>query len=87
MTTVTIVIPTYQRAQILPYMLSALARQSFKDFDVVMVVKPSGDGTEELLKQASAQIKIQTIQQTQGHIVDAYFLGAKNSTGRHCSFP
>ncbi len=62
-------------------MLSALARQSFKDFDVVMVVKPSGDGTDELLKQASKQLTIQTIQQTQGHIVDAYFLGAKNSTG------
>jgi glycosyltransferase involved in cell wall biosynthesis len=46
-----------------------------------MVVKPSGDGTEELLKQASAQLKIQTIQQTVGHIVDAYFLGAKNSSG------
>jgi glycosyltransferase involved in cell wall biosynthesis len=81
MTAVTVVIPTYKRAKILPYLLSALARQSFKDFDVVMVVKPSGDGTEELIKQASTQLKIKSIQQTKGHIVDAYFLGAKHSTG------
>jgi len=87
MTTVTVVIPTYNRAEILPYLLSALARQTYKHFDVVMVVKPSGDGTEELLKQAAAaQLKIQTIQQTQGHIVDAYFLGAKNSTGDIVAF-
>lgn len=81
MTAVTVVIPTYRRSKILPYLLSALARQTFKDFDVVVVVKPSGDGTEELLKQASTQLKIKVIQQTKGHIVDAYFLGAKNSSG------
>ena len=86
MTAVTIVIPTYKRAIILPYMLSALARQSFKDFDVIMVVKPSGDGTEEILKQASAKLKIKIILQTQGHIVDAYFLGAKHSTGDIVAF-
>jgi glycosyltransferase involved in cell wall biosynthesis len=86
MTAVTIVIPTYKRAEILPHMLSALARQSFKDFDVIMVVKPSGDGTEEILKQASAKLKIQIILQPQGHLVDAYFLGAKNSTGDIVAF-
>jgi glycosyltransferase involved in cell wall biosynthesis len=79
--TVTIVIPTYKRADILPHMLAALQRQTYRNFDVVFIVKPSKDGTEELLNQASAQLKITQIPQTKGHIVDAYFLGIKYTTG------
>ena len=78
---VTVVIPTYKRADILPHMISALKRQTFKDFDVIMVVKPSGDGTEEMLRQSSSNLNLQFVIQTKGHIVEAYFLGVKNSTG------
>jgi GT2 family glycosyltransferase len=78
---VTVVIPTYKRADILPHLLSALKRQTYQNFDLLVVVKPSGDGTEELLKQESNTLKINTVIQTQGHIVDAYFLGVKHSTG------
>jgi glycosyltransferase involved in cell wall biosynthesis len=83
---VTVVIPTYKRAEILPHLLSALKRQTYRNFDVVIVVKPSGDGTEEILKQASSALKIKMVIQTKGHIVDAYFLGAKNSTGDVVAF-
>ncbi len=86
MTTVSVVIPTYKRAQILPLMLSALKSQTFKDFDVIMVVKPSEDGTEELLKQASSSLKIKVLTQQTGHIVDAYFFGSKHSTGDIVAF-
>jgi GT2 family glycosyltransferase len=78
---VTVVIPTFKRADILPHMLSALKRQTYRNFDLVVVVKPSGDGTEDLLKQESAFLTIETVIQTRGHIVDAYFLGIKHSTG------
>ena len=78
---VTVVIPTYKRAEMLPYMIAALKRQTYKNFDLVVVVKPSGDGTEELLKQESDPLKIRIVTQTQGYIVDAYFLGIKHSTG------
>jgi len=70
---ITVVIPTYKRAEILPYLLSALKRQTYRNFDVVFVVKPSGDGTEEILRQASSSLKITVVVQTRGHIVDAYF--------------
>jgi GT2 family glycosyltransferase len=83
---VTVVIPTYKRADMLPYLLSALKRQTYRNFDVVTVVKPSGDGTEELLRQASSSLNISVVIQTKGHIVDAYFLGAKNSTGDIVTF-
>ena len=82
----TVVIPTYKRAEILPHLLSALKRQTYRNFDVVVVVKHSGDGTEELLNQASDTLKIKTVHQTVGHIVDAYFLGVKHTTGDIVAF-
>jgi len=48
---------------------------------LVFVVKPSGDGTEALLKDSAPQLKIKTVIQTSGHIVDAYFQGVKHTTG------
>jgi glycosyltransferase involved in cell wall biosynthesis len=78
---VSVVIPTYKRADILPHLLAALKRQTYKNFDLVVVVKPSGDGTEDLLKKESAALNIKTVLQTEGYIVDAYFLGVKHSTG------
>ncbi len=83
---VSVVIPTYKRADILPHLLNALKRQSYHNFDVVVVVKPSGDGTEELLLKAQTELKLSIISQRDGYIVDAYFLGAKHTTGDIVAF-
>lgn len=83
---VTIVIPTFKRADILPYLLAALERQTYRSFDVVVVVKPSGDGTEALLTAAKANLKLKMVTQSSGHIVDGYFLGVKESTGDIVAF-
>lgn len=84
--TVTVVIPTYKRADILPHMLAALKRQTYSNFDVIVVVKPSGDGSEQILREATDNLRITTVTQTVGHIVDAYFLGVKHSTGNIIAF-
>jgi glycosyltransferase involved in cell wall biosynthesis len=84
--TITVVIPTYKRARMLPHLLSALNRQTYRNFDVVVVVKPSGDGTEEILNQAAQTLKLKAVIQTSGYIVDAYFLGVKHSTGDIVAF-
>ena len=78
---VSVVIPTHKRADVLPYLLAALRRQSYKNFDVVFVVKPSNDNTESILRQAANTLKLKVVIQTEGHIVDAYFLGVKHTTG------
>ncbi len=78
---VSVVIPTYKRADMLPYLLDALRRQTYRNFDVVVVVKPAGDGTEELLLKAQTELKISIVVQKGGYIVDAYFLGVKHTTG------
>ncbi len=83
---VTVVIPTHKRADLLPHMIAALNRQTYRDFDVVFVVKPSGDGTDDLLREASSRLKLTVVNQTTGHIVDAYFLGVKHTTGDIVAF-
>ena len=83
---VTVVIPTYKRADILPVMLEAFMHQTYRNFDLIVVVKPSGDGTEKLLQEAQNRLRIKTVEQTKGHIVDAYFLGVKYSSGDIVAF-
>jgi GT2 family glycosyltransferase len=83
---VTVVIPTHKRANVLPYLLAALNRQTYKNFDVVFVVKPSGDATDTILREAAKTLKLKVVNQTQGHIVDAYFLGVKHTTGDIVAF-
>jgi len=78
---VSIVIPTYKRAALLPHLLTALKQQTYQNFDVVFVVKPSDDNTEAILKQAAHTLNLTVIIQTEGYIVDAYFLGVKHTTG------
>jgi GT2 family glycosyltransferase len=67
-------------------MLKALRQQTYRDFDVVFVVKPSSDGTEQLLSESAGTLKIKTVEQTGGYIVDAYFLGVKHASGDIVAF-
>jgi hypothetical protein len=80
-----IVIPTYQRANTLLHVLSALKNQSCKDFQVVVVIKPSGDGTEEIVKRYADFLDITTIIK-KGYVVDVYLPGAKHSEGGIAGF-
>ncbi len=60
---VSVLIPTYKRAQTLHYVLHGLENQTHKNFEIMLILKPSGDGTEELLKkyQNSGQLDIKLI--------------------------
>lgn len=49
--TVSVIIPTYKRGHLLKHVLEALTNQSCQDFEVLMIVKPSGDTTEEVIKE------------------------------------
>jgi glycosyltransferase involved in cell wall biosynthesis len=79
---VSIIIPTYKRGRLLNYVLDALTVQTIKDFEVLMVVKPSGDGTEQIIERYSEKLKTKTIIQTHGYVTDALNLGLKNTTGK-----
>ena len=47
----TVAIPTYNRAHYLPYTLSCLLQQTFKDFEVIISDNASTDNTPEIVRQ------------------------------------
>jgi len=78
---VSIIIPTYKRGHLLTYVLEALTTQTNADFEVLMIVKPSGDGTEQVIKEYFERLAITIIIQTQGYVTDALNLGLKRAEG------
>lgn len=83
---VTVLITTFKRAHLLPYLFSALERQSCKSFDILAIVKPSGDGTENVIAQFQRSLNISMFIQTSGHVVDAIKIGLKHATGDIIAF-
>ena len=79
---VTILIPTYKRAHLIDYVLDGLKKQTYKNFEVLVVLKPSGDGTEKIVRKWSSNLKIRLIEQKQGYVLDALNLGLKGAMGQ-----
>ena len=79
---VTILIPTYKRAHLLDFTLDGLTRQTYKHFEVLVVLKPSGDRTEKIISKWSRDLKIRVIKQKQGYVLDALNLGLKDAAGQ-----
>jgi glycosyltransferase involved in cell wall biosynthesis len=79
---VSVVIPTYKRGHLLGYVFDALSKQIYKDFEVLVILKPSGDGTEAVIQKYKKALKIQLIVQSEGYITDALNLGLANSNGK-----
>jgi glycosyltransferase involved in cell wall biosynthesis len=65
----------------LDLVLDGLTKQSYSNFDVVLVVKPSNDGTEDLVEKYSDQFPIKAVFQEIGYVTEALNLGIKNATG------
>ncbi len=78
---VSILIPTYKRSKLLKHVLDALTIQSNKNFEVIVILRPSGDGTEELIKTYIGKLQIKSILQKSGYFLDALNLGLDNANG------
>jgi len=79
---VSVVVATYKGANTLRYVLEGLRRQTFRDFEVVAVVKPSADKTLELLRRYAGQLDVKVVIQKSGNVVDAEQLGLERAGGR-----
>ena len=79
---VTILIPTYKRAHLIDFVLNGLTKQTYKNFEVLVILKPSGDGTENIVLKWSDYIKTRLIKQTQGYVLDALNLGLEAAKGK-----
>ncbi|HSL43688.1 MAG TPA: glycosyltransferase [Anaerolineales bacterium] len=83
-----IIIPTYNRAEKLRNCLDALSSQTqpVPDFEVVVVVDGSTDGTLEMLASLETPFALQVIRQPNAGQPAALNRGAAESTGRTCIF-
>lgn len=78
---VSVVIVTYRRAWSLGYALESLVKQSRPPDEVVVVLKPSGDGSEEVLRQYQDKLPMRVIIQERGNFTDAVEMGYRSATG------
>jgi len=78
---VSVLIPTYRRGHLIRYVLEALEKQTYENFEVIIILKPSGDRTKEIIKKYTKQLKIDLVLQTQGYVVDALNLGLNRVRG------
>jgi glycosyltransferase involved in cell wall biosynthesis len=68
------------------YVLEGLLQQSYSDFEVLVVLKPSGDGTERVLESFEEKLTLRTILQKEGYFTDALNLGLKSAEGDIIAF-
>jgi len=78
---ITIAIVTYKRAWALPYSLTSIANQTRKPDEVLIVLKPSGDGSEEAIRSFSTQLPIKLVVQGRGNFTDAVQMAIDNAKG------
>jgi glycosyltransferase involved in cell wall biosynthesis len=79
---VTVAMVTYRRrAWALPYSLTSIANQTRKPEDVVIVLKPSGDGSEEVMRSFSTQLPIKLVVQERGNFTNAVQMAIDNAKG------
>ena len=78
---VSVIIATYKRGHLLGHVLDALTTQTVDDFEVLIIVKPSSDETEQVIAKYSEKLKIKMIIQKHGYVTHALNLGLKNAQG------
>jgi glycosyltransferase involved in cell wall biosynthesis len=78
---VSVAIVTYRRAWALPYSLSSMASQTRRPDEVIIVLKPSGDGSEEVISEFSSQLPIKLVIQREGNCAQAYQMAIDSASG------
>ncbi len=76
-----IVVAVRNAAHLLPAALDALQRQSFRDFEIVVVDGQSTDGSLDLLTKASKTLPIKLVSEPDNGIADAYAKGFARAVG------
>jgi len=79
--TISVVIPTFNGAKRIPNALSALAKQSNSDFEIVVVIDGSTDNTKEVVDKFISALVIKVIEQPNKGRAGARNTGARESSG------
>lgn len=86
--TVSVIIPTYNRAHLLPRAIKSVLNQTFQDFEVIVVDDGSMDNTEEVVKKFQKQDKRVRYIKHEGNKGGsaARNSGIKNAKGKYIAF-
>jgi GT2 family glycosyltransferase/peptidoglycan/xylan/chitin deacetylase (PgdA/CDA1 family) len=76
-----IVIPTHERRQTVTRNVAALERQSFRDFEALVVVDGSTDGTADALRALDLDFPLTVIEQPNRGVAEARIAGASAARG------
>jgi len=83
---VSVIIPTYNRANLLPRAINSVLNQTFRDFEIVVVDDGSTDNTREILEPFIKSNQIRYFYQKNKGPSAARNLGIKNSKGEYIAF-
>jgi glycosyltransferase involved in cell wall biosynthesis len=83
---VTLLIPTIGRANLLTYVLDGLCRQSYGDFDVLVVSKSADCEIKSIVDRFSKLLDIRCLVQKQGGLIEAYNEGIHEAKGKIIMF-
>jgi len=76
-----IVIPTYQRREVVLRTVAALGRQSVRDFEAIVVVDGSTDGSAGALRGLNLSFPLRVLEQPNGGAAQARNAGAAGASG------
>lgn len=79
-------IPTHRRAHLISYTLEELTKQTYDNFEVLVILKPSDDETEDIIKKFMRALDITLTIQEKGYVTDALNMGIKNARGDIVAF-
>jgi glycosyltransferase involved in cell wall biosynthesis len=79
---VSIIIPSYKRAHLIKYTLDALQKQVYRNFEVLIILNPTNDGTEAVLESYRKSLNLKIVTRKKPlPITHALNLGLENAQG------
>jgi peptidoglycan/xylan/chitin deacetylase (PgdA/CDA1 family)/glycosyltransferase involved in cell wall biosynthesis len=76
-----VIVPTYQRRAVVTRNVAALDRQLFRDFEVIVVVDGSNDGSARALRDLEVDFRLKVIEQPNAGRAQACNVGAAVASG------
>lgn len=80
---VSIIMPAYNRAKYISKAINSVLRQTFTDFELIIIDDGSTDNTKEVLQKYLQDSRIKYIYQTNQKVSKARINGIKNSAGTY----
>lgn len=81
MTRFSVIVPTYQRRDVVLRTVAALDRQGLRDFEAIVVVDGSTDGSAEALRALRVGFPLRVVEQANGGAAQARNVGAAVGSG------